>query len=468
MPLLQSLRSRLTLGVVAVLTLVLLVGGSYVAREADHAERQGLDDRLRRTAELTDDDAQSAIENGSPEQDDQLDRVLRATGSSLVVTYGSNPVFEAGVPLKGLRTTPLGFVTRSVDGRRLRIYTKVVRNGESGGLSRQQASTDLRPVERRQARLRRILLAIGAAMLLVAGLGTWLAAELVLRPLRRLRAHARQVEDEGDLARRVPTRGPREIRSLAGSFNAMLERLGRSARDRNLALEATRRFAADAGHELRTPLTSVQAALSTIARHPTMDPATRAMIVEDALGEQRRLVDLLDGLQALARGDANAVDHVDVDLTDVVARVVRSAEERHPDGRLEIELPEDEVLVHGWEPGLRSLAGNLVENAIRHGRSGGRVAVALTSGDGADGPVLTVDDDGAGVPEADRERIFVPFTRLAVTECPGSGLGLAIVVQQAGHHRAAVRVEDGPLGGARFVVAFPPAPARDRAARARA
>ncbi|WP_022928074.1 HAMP domain-containing sensor histidine kinase [Patulibacter americanus] len=456
---LQSLRSRLTLGVLAVLAVVLVVGGWYVAREANRAERQGLDDRLRRTAELSDDYAQQAIDDQSDdEEDEQLDRVLRATGSSLRVTYAGAELFRAGVPLPGLGSTPLGYTTRLVGGRRLRVFTEPVKDRLPQERARQQATTDLRPVERRQARLRRTLVAIGAAMLLVAGLGTWLAADLVLRPLRRLRGHARQVEHEADLDRRVPTSGPREIRSLAGSFNAMLERLGRSAHDRTLALEATRRFAADAGHELRTPLTSVQAALSTIERHPTMDPSTRAMIVEDALSEQRRLVDLLDGLQALARGDANAVDHDEVDLTDVVARVVRSAEERHPGVRLELDLPEAEVVVHGWEPGLRSVAGNLVENAIRHGRPGGRVAITLSAGDRRTGPVLTVDDDGPGVPEEDREGVFVPFTRLAGTDCPGSGLGLAIVAQQAGHHGAAVRVEDAPLGGARFVVAFRPSP----------
>jgi signal transduction histidine kinase len=455
---LQSLRSRLTLGVLAVLTVVLAIGGSYVAREADRAERQGLDDRLRRTAELTDDYAQQAIDEGDDAEDEQLDRVLRATGSSLRVTYNGTEVFSAGVTLAGLGATPLGYTTRAVAGRRLRVYTETVQRSQPRERARQQATTDLGPVERRLSRLRRTLLAIGAAMLLVAGLGTWLAADLVLRPLRRLRGHARQVEHEADLDRRVPARGPREIRSLAGSFNAMLERLGRSARDRTLALEATRRFAADAGHELRTPLTSVQAALSTIERHPTMDPSTRAMIVEDALNEQRRLVDLLDGLQALARGDANAVDHADVDLTDVVARVVRSAEERHPGVGMELDLPEAEVVVQGWEPGLRSIAGNLVENAIRHGRRAGRVSVALTPGDRSAGPVLTVDDDGPGVAEDDREGIFVPFTRLAGTDCPGSGLGLAIVAQQVGHHAAAVHVEDAPLGGARFVVSFPPSP----------
>ena len=84
----------------------------------------------------------------------------------------------------------------------------------------------------------------------------------------------------------------------------MLARLGRSAADRERALTATRRFAADAGHELRTPLTTVQATLSALRRHPDLDAERRGVMLDDALAEQRRLVALLDGLQALARGDA--------------------------------------------------------------------------------------------------------------------------------------------------------------------
>jgi signal transduction histidine kinase len=112
-------------------------------------------------------------------------------------------------------------------------------------------------------------------------------------------------------------------------------------------------------------------------------------------------------------------------------------------------LPEEPVAVRGWEPGLRLLVDNLVENAARHGRPEGQVLVTLT----ADG-VLHVDDDGEGVPADQRERIFEPFARIDGTGRPGSGLGLALVAQQARHHGATVTVDDAPLGGARFTVAF--------------
>jgi two-component system, OmpR family, sensor histidine kinase PrrB len=116
------------------------------------------------------------------------------------------------------------------------------------------------------------------------------------------------------------------------------------------------------------------------------------------------------------------------------------------------ELPDAPVLVDGWEPGLRLIADNLVENAARHGRREGRVRVTLAVPDGV--AELIVDDDGRGVPEADRARIFAPFARLEATESDGSGLGLALVEQQARQHGARIDVGDSPLGGARFSVAF--------------
>ena len=227
----------------------------------------------------------------------------------------------------------------------------------------------------------------------------------------------------------------------------MLERLGRSATDRERALAATRRFAADAGHELRTPLTSVLTTLSALGRHPEMDDGRRAALVGDALAEHRRFVQLLDGLQALARGDAIDVPESDVDLAEVADAAADAVRGRHRELRLEVRLPDTPVVVRGWEPGLRSVVENLVENAARHGRPGGHVRLSVGAG-----RRVVVDDDGPGVPEDDRERIFAPFARVNGHERPGSGLGLALVTQQVAHHDGTIAVTDSPLGGARFVV----------------
>jgi signal transduction histidine kinase len=114
-----------------------------------------------------------------------------------------------------------------------------------------------------------------------------------------------------------------------------------------------------------------------------------------------------------------------------------------------VQLPEAPVVVEGWEPGVRLIADNLVENAARHGRRDGRVRVELSAAG-----TLTVDDDGAGVPAGERQRIFEPFVRVEGNGRGGSGLGLALVEQQARHHGARLSVGESPLGGARFSVAF--------------
>lgn len=450
---LRNLRSRLTFGLVAVLTVVFVLGGLVIARDSDRSERSGVDDRLRRTAELSDTAALAAIEEESPEPDARLDNVLRATGSSLKVTVGPAPVVEAGIDFPTVADAPLGFSTRTVQGRRVRVFVKTLRDDRLGGLARLQATTSLRLVEDRQRRLRERLLLTGIAMLLAAGLGTWFAADVILRPLRRLRSATQDIGSDEDLERRVPEQdGTEELRALARGFNGMLERLGRSAAERNRALAATRRFAADAGHELRTPMTAIQATLSTISRHPDMPADTRQAIAQDALAEQRRLVALLDGLQALARGDANPVEHVEVDLAGMAADGVQAARGAHPGAQIEADLPQEPLVVRGWEPGLRLVLDNLVRNAVRHGRPDGRIRVALTGGRT---PVLVVEDDGPGIAPEDRERIFEPFARAGdAYERPGSGLGLALVAQQVGHHGAHVAVDDSPLGGARFTVTF--------------
>jgi signal transduction histidine kinase len=322
-----------------------------------------------------------------------------------------------------------------------------------GDLAKLEVVSSLAELEERQGELDSRLTWLGFAALLAAGLGAFLAAMRTLGPLRRLRLAAGRIAAEDDLDVRVSeTDGPAEVRSLAASFNAMLSRLSASAALRERALEATRRFAFDAGHELRTPLTTVQATLSALHRHPDVSPEQRDTMLDDALEEQRRLVALLDGLQALARGEATSPEPEDVDLADVVTHTVADTRARYPETAFALDLPDAPVVLRGWEPGLRLLVANLVANAAHHGRPGGNVWVTLT---GRPAPVLTIDDDGDGIAERDRDRIFEPFQRLeAAADRPGTGLGLALVAQQARKHAATLRVDASPAGGTRMVVTF--------------
>jgi signal transduction histidine kinase len=446
----RSLRGRLTLGVVLVLAVVLTAAGVLVSRYVDSSEREAFDDRLERTAQLSEATALDAVQNGLPDNDRRLDAALDATATSLRLVVGPTVLLDTGAPPPRRPRLPLGLTTFESGRMRYRAYTTTLRDPALEGIARLEVVSGLGALESRQADLDRRLVALGAVALALAAAGTWLAAELVLRPVRRLRRLASSIADDEDLDRRVPEDGgPAELRSLAASMNAMLQRLGRSTADRERAHAATRRFAADAGHELRTPLTSVQATLDALRRHPELPEERRTAMLGDAATEQRRMVDLLDGLQALARGDAPEAEHSTVDLADVADAAVVAASARHPDVDVGAALPEVPVMVRGWEPGLRMLVENLVENAAVHGRAGGRVRVSLE-----DGPVLHVDDDGRGIPEDERGRIFEPFARVDGTDAPGSGLGLALVDQQARHHGLRVAVGPSPLGGARFSVVF--------------
>lgn len=448
----RSLRGRLTLGVVAVLAAVLLVSGISVSRYVARTERETLDERLRRTADLSRANALDAVQQELPLADRRLDDVLIASGTSLRLTLGTTELTRIGSPPPSPAARRDGLRTLEAAGKRYRVYTTSLRDASLP--ARLEVTTRLERTERRQRELDRNLLLLGGLALLVAAAGTFVFASLLLRPLARLRRLTASIAGDEDLERRIPAdEGPGELRALAASFDAMLTRLARSSADRERALEATRRFAADVGHELRTPLTSVQANLSALRRHPEIPVERRAALIDDALGEQQRLVGLLDGLQALARGDAAPLAHTRVDLAELLDQTLEAAASRHPRVRWQADLPEEPVEVEGWSPGLRLLLDNLVENAARHGHDGGTVRVVLAC-DGS-GPVLTVEDDGPGIPVGDRERVFEAFARVDGTTAQGSGLGLALVAQQARHHGAGVALDESEkLGGARFRVQF--------------
>ena len=318
--------------------------------------------------------------------------MLGAADSSLRLQLDETIVFEAGaasldgpVPPPGLRTVDRG----------RRELPRARHADQDAGLGASRSSRSPSPWPSSSATRRTSTggcCSAGSIALLIAGLGTFAAAVGVLGPLRRLRSPRGRIAGEDDLDTRVSeTDGPAEIRELAASFNGMLGRLPRAV------AAATRRFTLDAGHELRTPLTTVQATLSALHRHPDVPPEQRTAMLADALDEQRRLVELLDGLQALARGDAMAT-------APRARRSQRGGGPRRGRGRAPAA-----VTSRWWCRAGRRVCGcssaTWSPTPTRHG--GGGVWVTLTAAG-----ELTVDDDGDGIPEADRERIFSPFERL--------------------------------------------------------
>jgi signal transduction histidine kinase len=288
--------------------------------------------------------------------------------------------------------------------------------------------------------------------LLVAALAAvaWRVVGATLRPVEQLRRGAEEISASNAGAGRLPVPGgDDEIRRLALTLNGMIDRL-EASRTRQ------REFVADAAHELRSPLANIRTQLEVAQR---LGPAADwPSVSEDLLTDTTRLGRLVDDLLLLARSDAaRPLAAKPVDLDDLV----REVGDHHPPTT--VSTPHTPVWTLGERDALMRIVANLVENAVRHARTGVELAV-MANGDRA---LVTVTDDGPGIPPADRERVFERFTRLddgRARDAGGAGLGLAIVRELVRRHRGTVRLADRPDGapGLRVEVDLPLAPSKPR------
>ncbi|MGV9413334.1 sensor histidine kinase [Nocardia sp. NPDC003693] len=289
------------------------------------------------------------------------------------------------------------------------------------------------------------VIGIGLAATALAALLGWYFASRAVAPLRRLTAATAGLGDRLTLdAPRQPVAS--ETTELAEAMNSMLARIADERQHTSEALVTARDFAATAAHELRTPLTAMRTDLQVL-RSVELPAAERAQILDEVLAGQRAIESTLYALERLAVGDLTTEsDWEDVDLGQLVDQVVEDARRAHP----AVVITTDEVesiRLHGLAAGLRSVLENALTNAVRHGPA---TRVELAARAAGDTVVLTVDDNGAGIPEPDRERVFERFQRAGTA--PGSGLGLALIAQQARLHGGAATLTESPLGGARLTL----------------
>ncbi|MGB2710072.1 MAG: HAMP domain-containing sensor histidine kinase, partial [Conexibacter sp.] len=263
----------------------------------------------------------------------------------------------------------------------------------------------------------------GTGLALLAGL---MVARRAMAPIAALTASAREVERTRDPSRHMPQpEADDEVAELARTLEEMLEALAAARAETEAALARQREFVADASHELRTPLTSVLANLELLAEqlHGEEGDAARS-----ALRSSRRMRRLVADLLLLARVDANsptrALPHRPTDLSAVLLDVAAELEPVAGDHELVI-VAHEPAIVDGARDDLHRLALNLTENALRHTPAGTHV-VARVEHDGDD-VVLSVEDDGPGIPAPLRARLFDRFVRGRGDAGGGSGLGLAIV-----------------------------------------
>lgn len=294
-----------------------------------------------------------------------------------------------------------------------------------------------------------------SAIVAAAGLG-WLLAGAAVRPITRL---TRQVSARGAApapdgpGHPVEAAGVQEAEKLADALNTMLERVDRAQAETAAALETARDFAAVAAHELRTPMTAMRTDLEVL-RTLDLDEAQRAEILGDLQRGQERVEATLAALERLATGDlVQDRDHVATDVAELCDQAAHDAMRHFPALTVRIET-DAELVTTGLPAGLRLAVDNALANSVKHG---GATEALVSAHRRADGHiVLSVDDNGSGVPEAEREQVFERFFRGSRAGKGGSGLGLALVAQQARLHRGRAYFDDGTLGGVRLVLDLPP------------
>jgi signal transduction histidine kinase len=308
-------------------------------------------------------------------------------------------------------------------------------------------STDSRAVL--LAPLRRIFLWVGGAVMVVGSLAGYLAARRATRPLLQVVETARRIVATGALDARVPAPARADdVAELVHHFNTVL--------DKNAALLRAMREALDnVAHDLRTPLTGLRGS-AEIALSQTTDPVAR-----DALADSVERVDevlrLLRALMEISEAEAGMLrlERAPCDLAELARRAVDLYDEvAQAKGQTLTYLPGGPVPINGDAVRLRQVVANLVDNACKYTPAGGRIEVRVAADGGR--AVLTVSDNGPGVPAAEQPRIWERLYRGDKSRSEaGLGLGLSLVRAVVVAHGGEVAVRTAPAGGAVFEVRLP-------------
>ncbi len=311
-----------------------------------------------------------------------------------------------------------------------------------------------------------ITLVAVAGLLLALALGS-VVVRRALSPLAEVTAAAQRVSklplERGDvaLAERVPVDEEHtEVGRLGTAFNRMLGHVASALSAREQSEQKVRRFVADASHELRTPLASIRGYAELTRMHGGELPPDVLHAIDRIESESVRMTELVEDLLLLARLDeGRELAALPVDLGQVVVEAVGDAQAAGPDHVWEVRLPDAAAVVSGDEPRLRQVVMNLLANARVHTPEGTSVVAALEHH--GDAVVLTVSDDGPGIPPEVAETLFERFARgdsSRSRRAGSTGLGLAIVRAVVEAHDGTVEVASSP-GATRFTVRLPAASA---------
>jgi len=427
-----SLRTIVIFAALAVVILVLTLG-TWVWVGVTNDQYSQLDRRLDSVSSLGDFSTllSGPSAPGTPSPDGNLVRTVRVGPMERSV--------PADIVLPALAD---GYANTSINGVEYRVRTFSVA-GATIALGAPVAET-----QRRIAELHwRVVFICGGVIIGTVVVG-WFFSLIMIDPFRLLAQQARAISAQSKPEDVQVRGGVREAVEIGEAVEDMLARIGDEQARTRAALESARDFAAVASHELRTPLTAMRTNLEVLSTLE-LEPDQRNEVIGDTVRTQSRIEATLTALERLAQGElTTADDFVPFDITELLDRAAHDAERTFPD--LEVSLvPSPAVLMVGLPVGLRLVIDNAIVNAVRHG---GATAVRLAVSSSADGVEVTIDDNGSGVPEEERDRVFERFSRGSTASHSGSGLGLALVAQQAELHGGTATLSTSPLGGARLVL----------------
>ncbi|MHB1129103.1 MAG: sensor histidine kinase [Ilumatobacteraceae bacterium] len=440
-----QVRTRMVLSACVIVAMTLALGGAWLVQ----GHRSSLIDGLTTNAELRADDLAATLSDGTlpadltvPREDESLIQILDQSGNVVASSNniaGETSIFVVAAPGEGFTHFTTGAVPIGEGSFRIvarRVNTSVGTFTIYVGYSLGSVDESVRSLT--------ALLLIGLPLLvLVVGLITWLTTTRALKPIETMRRDVESITTD-KLYERVTVPIPKdEVRRLAVTMNDLIDRIEQAQRLQN-------QFVENASHELRSPLASLRAQLevSGVNASDIERGLTREHLLSETVRLQLLVDDLLDAAQiSRSRNIPKGIVDLDDVIFDVVQRIRITTHHSINVGKVSAGQ------VRADRRQMERLVTNLIDNAVRHCVSVVSIGLAETDSH----VVLTISDDGPGIPKADRQRIFERFERIDDGRSRregGFGLGLAMVAGIARIHDATVAVTDNNPG-ATFVVTFP-------------
>ena len=441
-----SLRARLmTLGVTGV-ALALALGSLVLYAVLTFTVNRTVDDGAFASAQAVSAMVnENTVPNPLPVSGSQVVQVISDKGAVVSASIGADRLTPLLRPPE--LTKALAGEQISIPGTRAGLSGTMraiaVKAGAASASRSVIVAVPVTDVEQSQRVLRTTLLLAYTPLVVIMAMIAWRVIGSTLRPVEMLRSGAARISGSDQDERLAVPETADEIRALALTLNEMLDRLA-SARGRQRA------FVADAAHELRSPLTSMRTQLE-VAQH--LDEG--GDLAADLMADVARLSALVEDLLLLARVGSDS-NHLPMRESTDVRAVLDATAERYAHARVPVSVAGGSAVYANINSGeLGRVLANLVDNAVRHARSNVELAVRVTGG----GAVLTVVDDGPGIPPGERERVFERFTRLDDArdrDTGGTGLGLPIVRELLRRCDGSISLQDNPCGpGLAAVVALP-------------